>query len=109
MVRVSGFPAPAMKGIFMEVLQQIAAIAAVLALLVATLWWLKRRGLAIPAAARNRARRLECLERVALGPQQTLHLVRLADRLLLVASSPAGCSLLGELASASPAEKERAE
>lgn len=95
----------------MEALQQIAAVVAVLALLVATLWWLKRRGLAIPAAGggRSRARQLECLERIALGPQQTLHLVRLAGRLLLVASSPAGCSLLGELASPDGAGKEPGE
>lgn len=92
----------------MEALQQIAAIVAVLALLLATLWWLKRRGLAIRTAGpgRSRTRRLECLERLALGPQQTLHLVRLADRLLLVASSPAGCSLLGELVLPDPAQKE---
>lgn len=95
----------------MEVVQQIAAVVSVLALLVAALWWLKRRGLAIPAAGRGRSRtrRLECLERVALGPQQTLHLVRLADRLLLVASSPAGCSLLGELASPDAVAKEPVE
>jgi flagellar biosynthetic protein FliO len=92
----------------MGAFQQIAAIVAVLALLLATLWWLKRRGLAIRTAGpgRGRTRRLECLERVALGPQQTLHLVRLADRLLLVASWPAGCSLLGELSPPDAAKKE---
>lgn len=94
----------------MEALQQIAAILAVLALLAGTLWWLKRRGPAIAApGGRNRARQLECVERVPLGPQQTLHLVRLADRLLLVASTPAGCSLLGELSRPDAARKEPAK
>jgi flagellar biosynthetic protein FliO len=84
----------------MEMMQQIAAVAAILALLLGVLWWLRKRGFAVPAFAggRSPARRLECLERVALGPQQTLHLVRLGDRALLVAASPAGCSLLRDLA-----------
>ena len=80
----------------MDVLQQIAAVAAVLVLLAATLWWLRRRGFAGVALARRTARRrLECLERLPLSPQHTLHLVRLGDADLLVASSPAGCSLMG--------------
>ena len=87
----------------MEVMQQIASAGAVLALLLGTLWWLRRRGFAVPALAglspgRRTARRLECMERVALGPQQTLHLVRIGDRALLLASSPAGCTLLQDLA-----------
>ena len=79
----------------MEAIQQMAAVAGVLSLLVAVLWWLRHRGFAIPALpVRSGARRLECLERVALGPQQSLHLVRMGGTALLVASSPAGCSLL---------------
>jgi hypothetical protein len=34
------------------------------------------------------------LDRLALGPQQVLHLVRLCDHALLLASSPAGCVLV---------------
>jgi flagellar biosynthetic protein FliO len=79
----------------MEVLQQISAVAGVLLLLGATLWWLRRRGVATVGLRRGGStRRMECLERVALGPQQTLHLVRVGDRTLLVAASAAGCSLL---------------
>jgi flagellar biosynthetic protein FliO len=82
----------------MEVIEQIAAVTAVLALLGGTLWWLRQRGYAVPAAVQRRnSRRMECIERLALGPQQTLHLVRLGDRALLVASSPAGCALLHNL------------
>ena len=85
----------------MEAMGQIAAVAGVLALLPGVLWWLKRRGLALPAAgmSRRRARHLECLERVALAPQQSLLLLRLGNRILLVGTSPAGCSLLREFAS----------
>lgn len=83
----------------MDIFQQTAAVVFVLALLAAALFLLRRRGYAVPSVGRkNGARRLECLERLALGPQQTLHLVRLGDRALLVAASPAGCSLLQDMA-----------
>jgi len=79
----------------MEVIEQTMAVAAVLALLLGTLWWLRRRGLAAVGLRRKRGRRrMETLERLALGPQQTLHLVRLQGRVLLLASSPAGCALI---------------
>ncbi len=79
----------------MEVIQTLAAIGAVLGLLAGTLWWLGRRGFAVrlPLGGPG-ARRLESLERLALAPQHTLHLVRLGDTMLLLASTPAGCSVL---------------
>jgi len=83
----------------MEVLQQAAAVATVLGLLGATLWWLRRRGLAGIPLSRKPQRRLECLERLPLGPQHTLHLVRVGDTALLLASSPAGCALVQSLSS----------
>ena len=79
----------------MEVMEQVAAVAVVLALLGVTLWALRRRGFAgILPARRPRERRLECLERLPLGPQQTLHLVKLGETELLLASWPTGCTLL---------------
>ncbi len=79
----------------MDVIQQMAAVAAVLGLLGLTLRWLRRRGLAVPPAGLKRRRRsLECVERLPLGPQHALHLVRLNDRGLLVTSWPSGCALL---------------
>ena len=79
----------------MEVLGQLAAVTGVLTLLVSTLWWLRRRGIAgISPGRRAGSKRLECLERMPLGPQHTLHLVRFGDTALLLASSPAGCSLV---------------
>jgi flagellar biogenesis protein FliO len=81
----------------MEALRQIGAVAGVLLLLGATLWWL-RRGTGGLALGRHAAtRRLESLERIALGPHETLHLVRVGDLALVVASSPAGCALLRSL------------
>jgi flagellar biosynthetic protein FliO len=79
----------------MEVIQQTGAVAAVLALLLLTLWWLRRRGLAgITLGRKSAGRRMESLERLPLGPQHALHLVRLGDSALLISSSPAGCSLI---------------
>jgi flagellar biosynthetic protein FliO len=79
----------------MEVIEQMAAVAVVLLLLGATLWALRRRGFAGVALARRSAgRRMECVERLSLGPQQILHLVRLGETELLLASSPSGCTLL---------------
>ena len=84
----------------MDVLQEIAAVAAVLGLLGSVLWFLRRRGIAgvfpsglLPLRRPSR-RRLECVERLALGPQHSIHLIRLGGRGLLVTSSPSGCALM---------------
>jgi flagellar biosynthetic protein FliO len=83
----------------MEVIEQMAAVALVLLLLGATLWVLRRRGFAALAPGKKSARRrMECLERLSLGPQHALHLVRVGDRELLLASSPSGCALVQTLA-----------
>ncbi len=82
----------------MEVVQQLAAVGGVLCLLSSTLWWLRRHGFAaVLPLKKSRSRRLECLERLSLGPQQSLHLVRMGDTALLLASTPAGCALLQSL------------
>jgi len=87
----------------MEVIQQMAAVGLVLLLLGASLWVLRRRGIAgISLAGRSAKRRLECLERMPLGPQHTLHLVRVDGRELLVAASPSGCTLLERPAAECP-------
>jgi flagellar biosynthetic protein FliO len=79
-------------------LGQMSAVVGVLTLLGLTLWILRKRGLAQLLPLRSRpARRLECLERLPLGPHHTLHLVRMGDTSLLVASSPNGCSLIHSL------------
>jgi flagellar biosynthetic protein FliO len=79
----------------MEMFNQIAAVVLVLGLTAGVAWWLRRRG-ALPAGLprKTAGKRLESLERLPLGPQQTLHLVRLGEKALLVAATPAGCALL---------------
>jgi flagellar biogenesis protein FliO len=84
----------------MEMFEQLFAVAAVLGLLALAVWALKQKGWA-RVSSRLSARgsqgdgpRLEVIDRLVLTPQHSLHLVRLADRTLLVGLSPNGCNLL---------------
>src|SRR5213078_3748015 len=74
--------------------QQYLGVAVVLGLLGAALWWLRRRGMASFPAMRRAGRRMEAVERLTLGPQHSLHLVRVGDETLLIACSAESCSLL---------------
>lgn len=81
----------------MEMSEQLLAVIAVLGLLCGSLWLLKRKGYvrtSLRRSARPGQPRLEVIDRLALTPQHSLHLVRLADRTLLVGLSPQGCNLL---------------
>jgi flagellar biogenesis protein FliO len=81
----------------MEWIRQVMAVSGVLLLLGAALWWLRHKGLAqygVRPLTGARKRTLESVERLTLGPQHSLHLVRLAGRALLVATSPTGCAVL---------------
>jgi flagellar biosynthetic protein FliO len=79
-------------------LQQFLAVFLVLALLLAALWLLRRKGLASlplglarPSASR---RRMQVVERIPLTAQHSLHLVSVAGRMIVVGVSPAGCNPL---------------
>ncbi|MBM3748864.1 MAG: hypothetical protein FJW34_24105 [Acidobacteria bacterium] len=94
----------------MEVLRELLAVAMVLALLGVSLWLLRGKG-ALPwkrgGGARKEARRLESLDRLALSAQHSLHLVRAADRVLLLVTHTSGCTLLTQLPPEDGAEAER--
>lgn len=72
------------------------AVIFVLLLLAAAVLFFQKRG--IPRLAPAGARQVESLERLRLGPNHTLHLVRVGERRLLVATHSGGCTLLGEAA-----------
>ena len=81
----------------MESSEQLLAIFVVLGLLCGSLWLLKRKGWARTSfrkSPRPGQPRLEVIDRLALTPQHSLHLIRMADRTLLVGLSPQGCNLL---------------
>ena len=81
----------------MEIVRQVLSVFAVFALLGGALWALRRGGAASFRGwprAQKRARHMESMERLALTPQHSLHLVRVQGRELLVATHPQGCALL---------------
>lgn len=81
----------------MEVVEPMAAIVLVMALLGGILVLLKKRGATgfrLPGVVGSAPRRLEVVERISLGPHHALHLVRAGGRLLLVVTAPNSCQLL---------------
>ena len=77
----------------MELLQQLVTVGAVLALLGVALWFLKRQGGLLPALQRTAGRRLQVVERVALGPQHALALVSVDGKTMLVGTGPGVCEI----------------
>jgi len=75
----------------MELLQQFAAVGLVLALLIASLWLLKRKQLILPR--RGGSRQLEVVDRVALSPHHSLALVRVNGSMVLVGTGPGVCEI----------------
>lgn len=87
----------------MDVVRQVAAVMAVFSLLGLALWALRRGGSALPfPLPAGRSRLLASVDRLALSPQHALHLVRLGDRELVVATHPQGCTVLTERKSQEP-------
>ena len=81
----------------METIQQALVVVFVLGLLGGTLYWLRSQGMARlsgKALRRGATRRMQTIERLALSPQHSLHLVNVSGRVLLIAVSPSGCSVL---------------
>ena len=86
----------------MDVVRQVVSVLLVFALLGASLWMLRRRGkISIRGLAGKRVRGTKSMiavERLALTPQHTLHIVRIDGRKVLVATHPQGCSIVTEAA-----------
>ena len=72
---------------------QFAAILGTLALLALTVWLLRRKGLVQMGRGRS-GKLLEVMESRILGPGHALHLVRVADRVIALATHAGGCTLL---------------
>jgi flagellar biogenesis protein FliO len=92
----------------MELIRQFAAVALTLALLAGSLWWLRRKGAAQWGRTRS-GKVMEVIESRALCPGHALHLVRVADRVMALATHSGGCTLLearplGELRQAAAPE-----
>ncbi|HUA63489.1 MAG TPA: flagellar biosynthetic protein FliO [Verrucomicrobiae bacterium] len=81
----------------MESVQQILAVLFVLGLLGGTLLWLRGKGMVRftgMGVRRSGGKRMQSLERLPLTPQHSLHLISVSGRVLLIAVSPGGCTVL---------------
>lgn len=87
----------------MEIARQLGAVLFVLALLAAAVWVLRRYGMAGVSGKGRPAGGLEILQQVSLGPGHRLHLIRLADQAILIATHASGTTVIEKLpASAMP-------
>ena len=89
----------------MDVLRQVFSVLLVFSLLGAVLWLLRSgrfQGFTVRSLARKRAlgnsRSMIAVERLALTPQHTLHLVCIHGREVLVATHPQGCAVITTVA-----------
>jgi flagellar biogenesis protein FliO len=81
----------------MDLFQQAAGVLIVFGALGAVVLIGKQRGLlhlALPVRSPGRPKRMQVMERLALTPNHSLHLVTIDDRTVLVGVSPGGCQLL---------------
>jgi flagellar biogenesis protein FliO len=84
----------------MELVRQSLSVVLVLGLLFAVLWALRRKGAIrfAPGARRGtKQRSIVLMERLPLTAQHAVHLVRVADRALLISTGPSSCQLIESL------------
>jgi flagellar biogenesis protein FliO len=79
----------------MELMRQFAGAAVTLALLSAAIWLLRRNGHA--RWSRSAGRLTEVIESRGLAPGHTLHVVRVGERVMALATHSGGCTLLDTL------------
>jgi flagellar biogenesis protein FliO len=90
----------------MDAIQPVVAVLFVLGLLGAALYALRKKGVAqfrTPSFGRHTERQMHMIERLALTPQHSLHLVSIGERTLLIATSPGGCAVVDTAPLALPA------
>jgi flagellar biogenesis protein FliO len=85
----------------MDVLRQVFSVLLVFSLLGVALWALRRGGrVSFQGFARKRipghSKSMAVVERLALTPQHTLHVVRVNGREVIVATHPQGCTVIAE-------------
>lgn len=88
----------------MEILEQITMIFIVFVLLGGMLWYLRHKGMAsfrFTSKSLGSGKQLEVIERLPLTPTHSVHLIRFANRTLLIGVAPGGCTLLEKFDSAS--------
>jgi flagellar biogenesis protein FliO len=77
--------------------QQIFAVLFVLLALLGAVAFLRKKGFAVSSASlgvRRREALIDQIDRMRLGPQHSIHLLRVDDRKLLIALHPHGVTVL---------------
>ena len=85
---------------WVNMVEQILAAVFVIGLLLATVWVLRRKGLAASNAIwkrTGRSKSMQVIEKLQLTAQHSLHLVRLGDELILIGVSPSSCGQIAAL------------
>ncbi len=90
----------------MDLVRQSLAITFVLALLWASLWLLKRRGVIRGRGAPPNRGVFESCGKLSLSAQHSVHLVRIGDRSLVLAVHPAGITFLCDARFGVPVESD---
>jgi flagellar biogenesis protein FliO len=82
----------------METTRQVLAVVFVLALLGAALWALRRGAGPLQARRRgqDKTQALQIIERIALTPQHSLHVVRAGACEWILVTHPQGCTIICE-------------
>ena len=81
----------------MEEIQQAVIVMGGLAAFGIALYVLRNRGVVrfgVKGLRNTETRRLQAIERLPLTAQHSLHLVKVSGRIMLIAVSPGGCSVL---------------
>ncbi len=83
----------------MDVLRQVFSVLLVFSLLGAVLWALRRGGKVslrgfLGMRTLERTKSMVVVERMALTPQHTLHVVRVNGREMVLATHPQGCTIM---------------
>jgi flagellar biogenesis protein FliO len=85
---------------FGDTIREVLSVATVLGLLGVLLWF--RRGAVgggVIARLKPQTRRVvESLDRLPLTPQHAVHVIRFADKEMVIATHPQGCTVLAERA-----------
>ncbi len=80
-------------------MQQLFAVLFVLLALLGAVAFLRKKGFAVSAATLGGRRRevlIDHIDKVRLGPQHSIHLLRVDERKLLIALHPQGVTVLFE-------------
>ena len=82
----------------MDVARQLVSVLVVLALVVGFAWFMRRQtGFIRPRLFGSRQSVIRVLQRVALTPQHSLHIVSLGDCTVILGAGPNGITILREL------------